>query len=329
MTPSYKGRFAPSPTGYLHVGNAWVAILAWLDARQKGGAFILRVEDLDEARSRDVYRGAMMEDLRWLGVDWDEGPDVGGPAAPYEQRFRRGLYEQALARLQEARELYPCFCARSRLLSIASAPQGQGLFSDEPRYDGRCLRLSDAERAERAASKPPSFRLHVSDEALVTVDDRLLGRTTARPAEGGDFVVRRADGVIAYHLAVVVDDHAMGVTDVIRGADLFPSAFRQVYLAERLGYAPPRYAHVPLVVDEEGRRLAKRHGDLSLRALRQAGVRSEHLVGFLLWLAGQLDRPEPVRLAEVMDRFDLARLPRHPVVWRAAYTRWLQAHADA
>jgi len=326
LTPSYKGRFAPSPTGYLHVGNAWVAILAWLDARRKGGAFILRVEDLDEARSRDIYRQAMVDDLRWLGIDWDEGPDVGGPAAPYEQRLRRGRYEQALERLREARELYPCFCARSRLLSIASAPQG--LFGDEPRYDRRCLRLSDAERAELAATKQPSLRLHVPDDALVTVDDRLLGRTTARPAEGGDFVVRRADGVIAYHLAVVVDDHAMGVTDVIRGADLFPSAFRQVYLAERLGYAPPRYAHVPLVVDEEGRRLAKRHGDLSLRALREAGVRPQQLVGLLLWLAGQLDRPEPMRPAEAMDGFDLARLPRHPVVWRAAYTAWLQANAD-
>ncbi|WP_304457940.1 tRNA glutamyl-Q(34) synthetase GluQRS [Alicyclobacillus sendaiensis] len=326
MTPSYKGRFAPSPTGDLHVGNAWVAVLSWLDARRHGGAFVLRVEDLDEARCRDAYRQAMIDDLRWLGIDWDEGPDVGGPAAPYEQRLRRESYERALEHLRSARELYPCFCPRSRLLSIASAPQG--LFGDEPRYDRRCLRLSDARRSELAASKPPSLRLHVRDDALITVDDRLLGRTTARPAEGGDFVVRRADGVIAYHLAVVVDDHAMGVTDVIRGSDLFPSAFRQVYLAERLGYAPPRYAHVPLVVDGDGRRLAKRHGDLSLRALREAGVRPQRLVGLLLWLAGQADRPEDISLREAVGAFDLVRVPRHPIVWRAAYTAWLQGNGD-
>ncbi|WP_206832034.1 tRNA glutamyl-Q(34) synthetase GluQRS [Alicyclobacillus fructus] len=327
MTPSYKGRFAPSPTGFLHVGNAWVALLAWLDARRAGGSFILRIEDLDEARSRPAYRQAILEDLRWLGIDWDEGPDVGGPSAPYEQRRRRGLYEQVLARLMAKRELYPCFCARSRLLSIASAPHG--LFADEPRYDRRCLRLSDAERAALAAAKAPSLRLHVADDALVTVDDRLLGSTTARPSEGGDFVVRRADGVIAYHLAVVVDDHAMGVTDVIRGADLFPSAFRQAYLAERLGYATPRYAHVPLVVDEDGRRLAKRHGDLALRSLRQLGVPSERLVGMLLWLAGQMDRPEPVRPAEAVRAFDLGRVPRVAVVWREAYTAQLKANAGS
>jgi len=327
LTPSYKGRFAPSPTGFLHVGNAWVALLAWLDARRADGAFVLRIEDLDDARSRATYREAILEDLRWLGIDWDEGPDVGGPAAPYEQRLRRGLYEQALERLREQRELYPCFCTRSRLLSIASAPHG--LFADEPRYDRRCYRLSDAERAELAVGKEPSLRLHVPDDALVTVDDRLLGSTTARPAEGGDFVVRRADGVIAYHLAVVVDDHTMGVTDVIRGADLFPSAFRQAYLAERLGYASPRYAHVPLVIDEEGRRLAKRHGDLSLKSLRELGVRSERLVGMLLWLARQLDRPEPVRPSEVASSFDLARVPREPVIWRTEHMAWLMAHAGS
>lgn len=283
------------------------------------------MEDLDEGRSRQAYRDAILEDLRWLGIDWDEGPDVGGPYAPYEQRMRGAWYEAALARLSEAGDVYPCFCARARVLSIASAPQG--LFAEEPRYDGRCFRLSDAERAHLAASKSPSQRMHVSASATVTLEDRVLGRATARPAEGGDFVVRRADGVMAYHLAVVVDDHAMGITDVVRGADLFPSAFRQAYLAERLGFRTPRYAHVPLVVDQEGRRLAKRHGDLSLRALREAGVPSPRLVGLLLWLAGQTDRPEPVRPADAVSSLDLARVPREPVVWRDTYAGLIGANA--
>ncbi|MFB5190209.1 tRNA glutamyl-Q(34) synthetase GluQRS [Alicyclobacillus fastidiosus] len=305
-----RGRFAPSPTGELHIGNAFTAVMAWLQMRSVGGGFVLRMEDIDEARCRSDYAAQVMEDLRWLGLDWDEGPDVGGAHGPYQQRQRLPEYEAALRQLQGAGQLYPCFCSRAELVQVASAPHD--LFADEPRYSGRCRHLTPVERVSRAEHKRPSLRFSVPDREVI-VRDLLFGETRVNPADGGDFIVRRADGVFAYQLAVVVDDAAMAVTDVLRGADLFSSAPRQISLYRALGQEPPTFTHVPLVLDAQGRRLSKRNRSNAVRAMRESGVAAEEIIGVIAYLARLSDSIRPASLSELVERFDLRRLPKRPV----------------
>ncbi|HWI51561.1 MAG TPA: glutamate--tRNA ligase family protein, partial [Symbiobacteriaceae bacterium] len=201
-----RGRFAPTPSGQMHIGNARTALLAWLQARHAGGQFVLRMEDIDKPRSRPELARQILSDLRWLGLDWDEGPDVGGPYGSYVQSERSDLYEAALAKLTADGWLYPCYCSRAELLAIASAPHG--LAEEGPRYPGTCRRLTPLEQTERSSrGKVPSLRFAMPDEA-VSFTDGIAGPQTAEPGAGGDFVVRRADGIIGYQLAVVVDDAA-------------------------------------------------------------------------------------------------------------------------
>ncbi|GMA62485.1 tRNA glutamyl-Q(34) synthetase GluQRS [Alicyclobacillus fastidiosus] len=305
-----RGRFAPSPTGELHIGNAFTAVMAWLQMRSVGGDFVLRIEDIDEARCRSHYVAQVMEDLRWLGLDWDEGPDVGGAHGPYQQSARLPEYEAALHQLQVAGYLYPCFCSRAELVQVASAPHG--LFADEPRYSGRCRHLTEAQRGARAQQKRPSLRFCAPDKEVVVLD-RLIGETRVNPLDGGDFIVRRADGVFSYQLAVVVDDAAMEITDVLRGADLFSSAPRQISLYQALGRRPPTFTHVPLVVDAKGRRLSKRNRSSTVRAMRESGVAAEEIVGVISYLAGLSDSIRPTSPSELVERFDLTRLHKRPV----------------
>ena len=308
---TYRGRFAPTPSGEMHVGNARTALIAWLDARSRGGQFILRIEDIDRPRCKPHYYGLLLEDLRWLGIDWDEGPDVGGPFGPYVQSARLDAYEQALKRLEEQRLLYPCYCSRAELLAVASAPHG--LASEGPAYPGTCRHLSEEERRERASRKSPSLRFRLPNRA-VAFEDGAAGPQRFAPGAGGDFVVRRADGIVSYQLAVVVDDAAMGITDVVRGADLLDSTPRQLLLFDALGLGAPRYAHVPLLCGPDGKRLAKRHGALSIRALRERGVRPETIVGAIASVSGLHDRPEPIAARELIARFRLSDVPKEPVV---------------
>jgi glutamyl-tRNA synthetase len=305
-----RGRFAPTPSGMLHIGNARTALLAWLQTRQAGGSFVLRMEDIDRPRSRPEIATAILEDLRWLGLLWDEGPDCGGPYSPYTQSEREGLYQEALDRLASAGALYPCYCSRAELQAIASAPHG--LVSEGSAYPGTCRHLTPAERAERAARKQPSlrFRMPVAPTEFV---DLVQGPQRFPGGAGGDFVVRRADGIWGYQLAVVVDDGAMGVTHVLRGADLLDSTPRQIRLYEALGLPVPVFAHVPLLLGPDGNRLAKRHGAVSVAAMRAAGTPPERVIGYLAFLSGLLDRPEPVKAAELIPHFDLARVGRDPV----------------
>lgn len=318
---NYRGRFAPTPSGEMHIGNARTALLAWLDARSRGGTFILRIEDIDRPRCKPHYYGLLMEDLRFLGIDWDEGPDIGGPFGPYVQSHRLGDYEEALKRLMERNLLYPCYCSRAELLSIASAPHG--LAGEGPAYPGICRNLTDEERRERESRKSPSLRFRLPDRA-VSFEDGAAGPQRFAPGAGGDFVVRRADGIVSYQLAVVVDDAAMGVTDVVRGADLLDSTPRQLFLFEALGFAAPRYAHVPLLCGPDGKRLAKRHGALSIRALRERGVRPETIVGAIASVSGLHDRAEPIAARELIGRFRMEFVPKEPVIvderWIAALT---------
>jgi glutamyl-tRNA synthetase len=299
----------------MHVGNARTALLAWLQARRDGGRFILRMEDIDKPRSRPDLARSILEDLRWLGLDWDEGPDVGGPSAPYTQSEREDLYREALRRLQAGGWLYPCYCSRAELQAVASAPHG--LAEEGPRYAGTCRRLTLAERQERAASgKRPSLRFALPDRP-VAFTDLAAGPQVFPAGAGGDFIVHRADGIFAYQLAVVVDDAAMAVTDVLRGADLLDSTPRQLLLYEALSLEPPRFAHVPLLYGPDGTRLSKRHGSVTLAGIRAAGTSPEHVTGVLAHLSGLLDRPEPVQPADLIARFDLDRVPKAPVTLSA------------
>jgi glutamyl-tRNA synthetase len=309
--PMRKGRYAPTPSGQLHLGNARTALLAWLQMRSVGGSFVLRIEDVDRTRARDAYRELIIRDLRWLGLDWDEGPDVGGPHAPYIQSEREDRYEAALQHLIRQGRIYPCFCSRADIQSMARAPHG--LASEGPFYDGRCRKLTAEQRQARAAVKTPSLRFIVPDEGTVSFTDGVFGPQQFPANYGGDFVVKRADHMYAYQLAVVVDDEAMGITDVLRGADLLDSTPRQLHLYAALGHEPPAFAHVPLVLGPDGRRLSKSHGDIAISSLREAGVRPETIVGWLAYLSGLIDQPEAVRPGELLHGFHLQRIPREPV----------------
>ncbi len=296
----------------MHLGNALSALLAWLQMRSCGGQMVLRLEDLDRARCKPEYAEWLLEDMAWLGLDWDEGPDVGGPHGPYLQSERMARYEEALARLEEKGLLYPCYCSRADLRSLANAPHG--LAAEGPTYPGTCCRLTPEQRLlKEAAGKRPSLRFRMPDRPI-RFSDGVCGPQAFAAGAGGDFVVRRADGFIAYQLAVVVDDIAMEITDVFRGRDLLDSTPRQLALYEALGGQPPAFAHGPLLYGPDGARLSKRHGSVSLAELRERGVAAERIVGFLAWHARLLDRPEPVAPRDLVPGFRPERLPRHDLV---------------
>jgi glutamyl-tRNA synthetase len=285
------GRYAPSPTGLIHVGNARTALAAWLSVRSQGGTFVWRLEDLDGPRVVPGMAEAAMEDLAWLGLDWDEGP--------YVQSERSAVYEEALARLAAAGRLFPCRRSRKDLQSIASAPHGPEGSAPYPAAF-RPERL-DPDWFEQVADAALRFKV---DERPVEWIDRVYGRQVERVDQTvGDFVLKRRDGLYAYQLAVVVDDLRMGITEVVRGADLLDSTARQIQLVEALGGTPPVYAHVPLVVNAQGEKLSKRDAGLTLRSLREGGMRPEEVAGWLGWSLGLLERPEACRAAELVPRF--------------------------
>lgn len=277
----YRGRIAPSPTGYLHLGHARTFWTAWRRARERGGALVFRNEDLDPQRSRPEYVHAMYEDLRWFGLDWDEGPDVGGPYAPYSQSQRRDFYLDAWRKLLAGGFLYPCTCSRKDLASMAQAPHEE---DDEPMYPGKCRpgafsRPGLARKGgEECSPAGMNWRFRVPDGETISFTDRNLGpKSYVAGKDFGDFLVWRRDDVPSYQLAVVADDAAMRITEVVRGADLLKSTARQLLLARALGVTSPEYFHCELMTDEHGVRLAKRHDALSLRALRASGASPEQL----------------------------------------------------
>ncbi len=302
MAQPPHGRFAPTPSGRMHLGNVWCALVAWLAVRSQGGTLTLRIEDLDPRKTPVGATETLIDDLRWLGLDWDEGP--------FFQSERSHIYAEQLARLQDLGLVYPCFCSRAEL-HAASAPHAS---DGTPVYAGTCRGLSPDEVARRSQERPAALRLRVpdADEARGSVDfyDDVFGAQRESLAkECGDFLVRRSDGVHAYQLAVVVDDALMGVDQVVRGRDLIGSVARQVYLQELLGFARPRYAHLPMLMAQDGtRRLSKRDHDCDLGFMRAHFGRPEVLLGKLAHLTGLLDSADPVSARELVGEFSWERL---------------------
>jgi len=318
-----RGRYAPSPTGELHLGNAWAALVAWLSIRSRNGTFALRMEDLDPARSRSDLAGRILEDLAWLGLDWDEGPDLGGPYPPYTQSDRGESYTAAFAGLRAAGLLYPCFCSRKDIAAAASAPQAPG---DELRYPGTCRVLAPEEARRRLErNERHAWRFRVPDDARPEFDDLSHGSYGRNRDPSGDFVVRRSDGVTAYQLAVVLDDDAMAIDEVVRGDDLLHSTPRQILLCRALQLAVPVYGHVPLLLGTDGARLSKRHSGITLRELREDGFTAAEIVGRLARLLELRPTETPVTASELVGEFSWERVRPRPSgvivdtsVWRPA-----------
>ena len=291
------GRFAPSPSGRMHLGNLWSSLLAWLAARSQGGRMVLRLEDLDTERCTRAWCDQVMRDLEWLGLDWDN--------EPVYQSQRTEVYRAAFAQLEERGLIYPCYCTRAERLAASAPHRSDGVVI----YDGRCRRLSPQEREELARTRRPAWRVEVPEET-VSFTDHIQGPFSQNLArECGDFILRSSDGVYAYQLAVVVDDAAMGVTQVVRGSDLLDSTPRQLWLQAQLGLPHPEYGHVPLLLSPDGRRLAKRDRDQELGEL-QRQYSAPELVGRLAHLAKLIPEPAPVTPAELLPLFSWSEIPK-------------------
>lgn len=303
------GRFAPTPSGRMHLGNLLCALLAWLSARAANGRMVLRIEDLDAARSRPQFIEQLEHDLLFLGLDWDEGGSKGGPSGPYFQSRRSELYRSLLDKLERQGYTYPCFCTRAELHSGFQVTQAPHAADREPVYSGRCRFLTPREAAALAERRTPALRLRVPDETIRFTDGHYGEVPQNLERDCGDFILRRSDGVPAYQLAVVADDALMGVTQVVRGRDLLLSTPRQLLLYRLLGFEAPEFYHLPLLLAPDGRRLSKRDQDLSLDALRGRGYTPEDIVGRLAYLAGLLDRPESASPRELIPVFNWDKIP--------------------
>jgi glutamyl-tRNA synthetase len=312
------GRLAPSPTGGLHLGHARTFLIAWLTSRNQGGRIVLRVEDLDATRVRPEASRAILVDLRWLGLDWDEGPDVGGPLGPYVQSERTCIYPAALDRLKAAEMVYPCTCTRADIARAAGAPHQE---EEGPSYPGTCSHRSAGD-ADALCDRPFAWRFRVPPGPIAW-QDFFMGRMEVDPARsGGDFIVARHTIGPSYQLAVVGDDAAMGINQVIRGADLVTSTPRQILLYQALSHPLPAFGHVPLAISPDGRRLAKRENSLKLSTLREIGADPRILVGSLIRSCGWCDAVIPSTPRDWIGRIEPARLSHQPWV---VSTEWVDS----
>ena len=301
-----RGRFAPSPSGRMHLGNLMAALLAWLDVRSQGGVMVLRIEDLDPDRCTAAKATQLMDDLRWLGLDWDEG----GLTPEYMQSCRSDIYADAFERLREQGLIYPCYCTRAERLAVSAPHRSDGTVV----YSGKCAALSEEDRrAFENAGRKPAWRVRVPDRSWTICDGHMGVCEENLRRDCGDFIVRRSDGVWAYQLAVVVDDALMGINRVVRGSDLLSSSPRQAWLHTTLGYEPPSFCHIPLLTDASGRRLSKRDADLDLSVLREKYDPRE-LTGRLAVSAGLLEEYRPVRPEELIGGFSWDKIPKNDIV---------------
>jgi glutamyl-tRNA synthetase len=325
MPPPVVTRFAPSPSGELHLGNARTALFNWLLARRHGGRFVLRIEDTDARRSDPALAAALLRDLRWLGLDWDEGPDVGGPSGPYLQSQRGAVYAAAIGRLEAVGAVYPCYCSDLELEVARRASRAAGR---PPRYAGTCRDLGPVQRrAREAEGRLPSLRFRVPQEGEVAFDDLVHGPQRFACPDIGDFVVQRADGSAAFFFGNVLDDALMGVTLVLRGEDHLSNTPRQLLLARALGVEAPAYGHLPLIVDDAGAPLSKRAGAASLRQLREQGILPAALVNHLFRLGHSGASQGWLSPGEMAAAFDVAHLGRAPARFDEARLRGWQREA--
>ena len=302
------GRYAPSPSGRMHLGNLCCCLLAWLSAKSRGGRVILRIEDLDAMRCPRSFADLLEADLAWLGLAADEGGSAGGPNGPYYQSERADIYQYYYDKLAGLGLVYPCFCTRSQLHAASAPHRSDGQVV----YPGTCRGLTPGEIAEKSRIRPPAWRVRVPEETVAFTDGHLGPYAEDLARDCGDFVVRRADGGFAYQLAVVVDDALMGVTQVVRGADLLSSTPRQLWLYRVLGLKAPEFYHLPLLLAPDGRRLSKRDGDQSLEHL-QAKYTPEQIVGRLAYVCGLTDTPAPRIPAELADGFCWDKVPKQDI----------------
>ena len=317
-------RFAPAPSGSLHVGNVRSALFSWLWARRNDGTFILRVEDTDASRvTEEAFRG-VLEDLRWLGIDWDEGPEVGGGHGPYRQSERLGIYHEMVDRLLDERAAYRCYCTEEERKAREAAARERG---EPPGYDGHCRDLSEEEVAAYVGEGRTSVvRFRMPDHEWV-VEDLVKGEVRWPPGDLRDFVLQRSDGTPVFLLAVAVDDMLMEVTHVVRGDDLLASAPRNAAVIEALGRTPPVYAHVPQVLGPDGKPLSKRHGSTSVEAFREQGYLPEALVNYLALLGwSKDDRTTFMARDDLLASFDLARVSSNPAIFDTDKLTWMNTH---
>jgi glutamyl-tRNA synthetase len=317
-------RFAPAPSGSLHVGNVRTGLFSWAYARHTGGAFVLRIEDTDASRVTEEAFQGVMDSLRWLGIDWDEGPDVGGPHAPYRQSQRMEIYRETTERLLSQGDAYPCYCTEEELEARRQAALAR---KQAWRYDGRCRDLTAAERtAFEAEGRSHVVRFRMPEREWVT-HDLVKGEVRWQAGDLADFVLVRADGSPLFLLAVAVDDLLMGITHVIRGDDLLASAPRNAAVIQALGGDPPRYAHVPQVNGPDGKPLSKRHGSTSVEAFREQGVLPEALMNHLALLGWSKDA-ETTFLSrdELVEAFDVERVSKNPARFDTEKLDWMNNH---
>lgn len=302
------GRFAPTPSGRIHLGNIFCSLLAWLYAKAEGGKIVLRIEDLDNIRCPRKNADLLAKDLEWLGLSWDEGAYC-TDSEQYFQSNRFQIYEHYFNILQNRQLIYPCFCSRAEL-HAAEAPH---LSDGRIIYGSTCKNLTAAQQLEKLAHHKAAYRLAVNEQPISFTDGNYGLQTYNLAAETGDFIVRRSDGIYAYQLAVVIDDALMGINQVVRGCDLLSSTPMQLYLYDLLGFNKPQFIHIPLLTEPDGRRLAKRDKDLDLATLKKQFTSPEPIIGYLAYLADQLPKPEPITAAELLKIFNKAAVPRHNI----------------
>ena len=318
-------RFAPSPTGYVHVGNARTALFNWLFARHHGGAFVLRIEDTDAERSKPEYERQLMEDLRWFGLDWDEGPDKGGPFGPYRQSERSAIYAEYAEKLIAQGDAYYCFCSAEQL---EAERQEELKAGRQPRYSGRCAKLAPREALRRrAAGEPAAVRLKIVESSFFW-NDRVHGPTSISSDVIGDPILVRSEGLPAYNYAVVIDDHLMEITHVIRGDDHISNTPRQLALYRALGWEPPEFAHLSTILGPDRTRLSKRHGATSMESFREMGILPEALRNYLALLGWSPadGKTEILSPEELVKQFSLDHITKSPAVFDNDKLNWLNRH---
>ena len=323
---SVRTRIAPAPSGSIHVGNARTALYNWLIARQNGGTFVLRVEDTDSKRATDEAYAAVIEDLRWLGLDWDEGPEIGGELGPYRQSERLERYAHATAALLDSGHAYRCYCTTEELEERRNAARAAGR---PPGYDGHCRDLTDEQRAAyEAEGRSSVVRFRVPPGRVIAFDDAVRGRIETATEQINDFVIQRSDGSPMYMLAAAVDDVLMTITHIVRGEDLVAATPRQLLLREAMAVADvPVFGHLPLLVDERGRPLSKRWGDVAVRAYREQGFLPQALVNYLALLGWSYDDKTNIfSIDELVEKCSLARVGKNPAAFDVAKLEWVNSH---